>query len=179
MQLSRDRWIVLGVFLIGLIIIGIGLYLGGSPFEARREARDAARADILETARYSVPEFYRNSQRLPTKEEFAGLYKQHHRAAFIAEYGLPDYREVNANAFELCSTFETDTLAKQDPTIGRIEPASIATPSSVGRFPGGYINFRDHKAEQTCWQFSDLAKSSPTGGYYLEPIITQVSSTQP
>jgi len=91
------RSIAIALSLVMAGVVGIGLYLSGSPATARQEALDERRIDALSNARAEVNEYWRKHHRLPPA---------------IDSVNPIAYRAINDSVYELCAVFTYGSPAR-------------------------------------------------------------------
>ena len=85
---GRSMAIALSLVMAG--VVGIGLYLSGSPATARQEELDERRVDALREAKAEVHGYWRTHHRLPPA---------------IDSVSPVEYRAINDSVYELCAVF--------------------------------------------------------------------------
>lgn len=94
--------------------IGVGLYIVGSPMNARLAAADRERVDDLSNLEGVIQRFRVEKHRLPTS--LAELEEMGYADSGMTSdpmTKLPyEYSEVEGDQFELCAEFDTDTTEK-------------------------------------------------------------------
>ena len=97
---------------VGVAVI-LGLYLSGSPGEARREAMDEVRRRNIQSVQSVISVYYEQKGELPDKlEDLDDQSSSLH--GIQANFKDPrteepyEYRVVDAKSYEICATFETE-----------------------------------------------------------------------
>lgn len=107
-----------------LVLCGViaGLYLAGSPAEARLRRQDGRRETLLSSASNGVQQYYRKEGHLPPTLDAAGAYwSADSLGGRDPVSGLPfDYRVVNDSTYELCASFARAT--EGDPSVHWAHP---------------------------------------------------------
>lgn len=143
----------LGFVAIGLVTVILGFVAGGTPAQARREARDQLRSGGLSNVSGSVNSFYTMQNRLPTQDEYQSFYSDRTRLwldgnhPFLSDH--PSYRAINPTSYELCTTFESERKNTVN-TIG-MEPATISKPGVYSYPATESPSFWDHPVGKTCY----------------------------
>jgi hypothetical protein len=92
-----------------LVAIGVaaGLYLAGSPAEARLHRQDERRAELLSMADFAIENYHREQGRLPVALDSAGpSWSRDSSRTRDPVTGVPfDYRVTGDSTWELCATF--------------------------------------------------------------------------
>jgi hypothetical protein len=92
-----------------LVVLGVGtgLYLAGSPAEARLHRQDERRSELLSMADFAVEQYHREHGRLPLALDSAGpAWSRDSSRARDPVTGVPfAYRVTGDSAWELCATF--------------------------------------------------------------------------
>jgi hypothetical protein len=120
---------------VGLAVVA-GLFVAGSPGEARARRLDGRRVEDLTRVSYAIENYYQQQKRLPASldelkgESGAGVGLTDPATAQV--YG---YRVVGAARYELCATFErpSDDAADRWPTTGDWSWAHGAGPKCFQR----------------------------------------------
>ena len=120
--MSPSKLLVPAVIIVTLLVVGAGLYVSGSPMQARRERFDTQRLNDLQQISYAVDSFTLTKQRLPadleelrkgintpTSSYYLGSTKDPNTGADY-EYHLKD----STGNYEVCATFETNTQHTQN-----------------------------------------------------------------
>lgn len=110
------------VIVVTLVVVGAGLYVSGSPMQARRERFDTQRLNDLQQISYAVDSFTLAKQRLPadldelrkgvnapTSSYYLGSTKDPN-TGIDYEYHPKD----STSNYEVCATFETNTQNTQN-----------------------------------------------------------------
>jgi hypothetical protein len=87
--------------------VGVGLYLAGSPGEARLHRQDDRREELLSSADFRIEEYHREHGQLPASLD-ATLPEWSRDTLRTRDpvTGIPfDYRATGDSAWELCATF--------------------------------------------------------------------------
>lgn len=115
--------------------IGVGLYLVGSPMEARLSALDRKRVENLVQLEDSIQQFRVEKHRLP--ESLDELLEMGYGSTQLtldpATKQPYEYQQVEGDQFELCAEFATDT------TNDRHDPQGWLAP------------YRSHKVGRECY----------------------------
>lgn len=114
---------------IGVVAIGTGLYLSGSPMQARAKRYDQQRTNDLQQITYAIDQYWTSRLKLPANlEELFASREQYYlpsirdpRTTTVYEYKhLP---LAGTGHYELCATFETDTDSGNSAGLSRpMEP---------------------------------------------------------
>ena len=115
MSATSGRTIAIAVTLVMALVVGIGIYLSGSPATAREEALDERRVDDLREAKAGINAWYRTHRLLPpgmdsvnpTPADSAGFRDPVTRTPY-------EYRAVNDSVYELCAVFSFASPGKPD-----------------------------------------------------------------
>jgi type II secretory pathway pseudopilin PulG len=144
--MSPSKLLAPAVIIVTFIVVGAGLYVSGSPMQARRERFDTQRLNDLQQISYAVDSFSMTKQRLPadleelrkgvntpTSSYYLGSTKDP-KTNTDYEYRLKD----SAGNYELCATFETDMKNTQNNSPYNTYPLSAP--------------IWQHTATHTCFQ---------------------------
>lgn len=155
---------------IGLITVILGLTLGGSPEQARREKRDEQRTQQISSIRNEIDQFYSVNRRLPRQDEFDSLYR-----SAIRNYGYgiaagtlepPTYITTGPSTYETCVTFETDRDSKN----ANVRPAYL---NGKYLYPeSDYPDTYTHPEGKTCYAVR-------ISGYALNQVQPIAQPVQP
>ncbi len=162
MTYSRDTKILLGMSLVAVLFISTGLFLGGSPWEARAAKRDTQQVQALITAQDRVIGYYHSTQTLPTSTQYDALMRSQ-RSSEVSP--LPAYTPLDATSYQLCATFERSLLSTTALMEG-MRPFS-ATDRSLANKGTSYVNFYEHPAGQACWKILNL-RTETYGGVIFD-----------
>lgn len=104
------RPLALGMIALAVFAVGAAIYVTGSPMQQRRERIDERRVEALEHLATETRGYAGSHQwRLPASLdalERPGLRLERRDPVTDAPY---EYRLLDAETFELCATFESDT----------------------------------------------------------------------
>ena len=149
-KLSTHNLTAIGIALIGIITITIGLLLGATPQQARRETRDEQRSQGLSQIQSILTNQFNANARLATAAEYRDLYSQN-----LLSFGKghpfslepATYRIITDTSFELCTSFETakNNGGSMAPTTS---PVGATYPPSESPF------YWSHPIGKTCYTVS-------------------------
>jgi len=100
------------VTVLVVVFIGYGIILGGTPSQQRAFQFDQRRTSDLQQISYAIDSYWQNNEKLPAS--FADLKNQQY--SYIQSVTDPktqvayEYRVIGDKLYELCATFETDSL---------------------------------------------------------------------
>jgi hypothetical protein len=97
--------IMLGAF--GLLVLGIGISLAGSPISQKKIRLDEIRTTDFNNLKYDIENYYRNNSKLPT------LLSELNRVDSISDPETKksyEYKVTTPFSYELCTEFSTDSL---------------------------------------------------------------------
>ncbi len=140
-------------------VVGIGLYLSGTPSQARALRADQQRVNQLQQISGAVENYYVTKSVLPTTLD--DLKNQHGYFESLADpvtHEVYAYRVASSTEYELCATFQTDST--KDNTM----QASPAYPVPVGF---GIGNTWQHAVGKKCFELNvnaSLVKPQPPVG---------------
>jgi hypothetical protein len=108
--------LAVGVVLVAGIAVGAGLWLAGSPADARLQRLDLQRVADLQQASRAIDAFWTETGRLPARlEDLPGAAEVLRAAESRGGY---TYRVLDAGRYELCATFDrpgTGTAGRPTP----------------------------------------------------------------
>ncbi len=113
------------VIAVTIMVVGAGLYVSGSPMQARRERFDTQRVNDLQQISYAIDTFWLTKQRLPnTLEELReNMYPSSYSSYYFGSAKDPrtgtayEYRTKDGTGtYELCSAFEADDRTTKNPS---------------------------------------------------------------
>lgn len=142
-KVNKILAIVVTVVVVAAVVGGF--MLSGSPKEARLENADLTRVDNLQQIASSVRGYYAVNKTLPVDlaviTDEPGYFPSELKDPLTgADY---EYRVVDAQSFELCATFDTNSNTKE--TAVRIP---------VPQDKGGEINLNFHDTGKNCFTLS-------------------------
>jgi hypothetical protein len=109
------------VVLVVVAAIAAGIVMVGSPDEARAVRMDARRVDDLQGIERAVNFYHSNKGRIPASLDELGR-EPGVRITNDPATGLPySYRRAGDDAFELCGTFERDSVPRVAAGVDRWE----------------------------------------------------------
>ena len=122
--MSPSKLLVPAVIAVTLLVVGAGLYVSGSPIQARRERFDTQRINDLQQISYAIDNFWLTKQRLPnTLEELRENMNVPMSSYYLGSVKDPrtgtayEYRAKDGTGtYELCSAFEADARATKNPS---------------------------------------------------------------
>tara|TARA_Y100000310_G_C20514298_1_gene730418 strand:+ start:491 stop:952 length:462 start_codon:yes stop_codon:yes gene_type:complete len=139
------------ILVISVVIgaIGYGMFLVGSPITQRTLLFDKKRAADLHQISFVIDEYWSRNTDLPgTLEDL-----QDSRYYFVESIVDPataiayEYRVIEGKQYELCATFETDSLdTKALPKVSRMQGTSF---------------FDQHNGEHTCFSLEVEPRITP------------------
>ena len=93
-----------------VIVVGIGLYLSGTPSRARAEKFDQQRVNDLMQITGTIDSYYNDThEKLPDSlQELNARYPLFTPLADPLTHKSYEYRVVSTTTYELCATFQTD-----------------------------------------------------------------------
>lgn len=127
----RKPWIILLISTV-ILVVGISLYVSGSPIRARQERFDIQRTNDLQQITYAIDSFWSINRRLPTNlDELVSKANNPTLSYYVGsindpktltpyEYHQLEHAQANNNPsqqtdmpgmYQLCTTFETSTEA--------------------------------------------------------------------
>lgn len=143
MKLSRDTGIIAGLGSITLLLIGAGLFLGGSPWEARALRRDQQLTQQLSVVQERIIAAHRTTKALPDQVPSA----QDVPATIT-------YTKNTPTSYTLCATFERATTS--DPFSSGMKILPLTNGQTTPEIGVPYLNFYGHPAGQACWKVTNL-----------------------
>lgn len=178
MNFTPHRIIAASFVLVAVVTIGVGLFLGGSPAQARREARDNVRSQGLSQVNGVINNHYSVRGTLPTQDEYQSFY-QSDALGFAKNHPLmetrPSYRSVTDTTYEICTSFESDKTNQN--RYGRV-PFSIKT-DPMWATPSENPDFWNHSIGPTCYSISvstytieDYKRRNPPAVLQIAPSST-------
>jgi hypothetical protein len=96
--------IMLGAF--GLLVLGIGLSLVGSPISQKKIRLDEIRISDFSNLKYDVESYYRNNKILPLSLKDLNAYNNIIDPETQKEY---EYKKTSDFTYEFCTVFSTDS----------------------------------------------------------------------
>lgn len=176
MNCTPRTYIAVGFIAIGLLTIVLGFVLGGSPAQARREARDEQRTQGLSQINASINGHYTQKSALPSQSEYQEFYKNTSLGLGKSHPLLnepPSYRVLTPTSYELCTTFES---AKQN--NNHYGSPSMIAPGPY-KIPSESPDFWNHPAGQVCYSILINSYTLDEARRRTPAIPVTVSSTTP
>lgn len=132
---TKGYWIVnpkkamsvgIGAFILCLATVVSGLFIIGSPTQARVIRFDQQKVLDLQNIQYQVTNYWQLKQKLPTTLTDLNDPIASYTVPTDAQSGAPyEYRVTGARSFELCATFNAatpaETLSKTYPAYGGVD----------------------------------------------------------
>ncbi|MBK8190081.1 MAG: type II secretion system protein [Vampirovibrionales bacterium] len=123
---SLGKTLTLGFSVLALIAIAAGVTISGGPAYQRKIRLDELRLRRMQVLETGIQTFYENKRRLPLPAELPALREEaDYSDAFRAEnWQDPSdkgpkrtigYRVTGVNTYQLCASFETESLQNTDP----------------------------------------------------------------
>lgn len=109
--MTSGRTLGIAVALAALAVVAAGLWMIGSPGDARRLRLDERRLSDLRAIATSVDVHWSRQQRLPASLDELAPGVVATSTADPASGQRYEYRALDANTYELCATFEADWQA--------------------------------------------------------------------
>lgn len=119
-------------------VIGIGLYLSGSPAVERERRLDDQRTQRLNSLSYTIDEYYREEKQLPmTLDDISNSRTYFEKVNTLdPATNIPfDYQTTASTTYQLCATFTTDNQTEE----------------SLAARPYGVPDFWRHSIGYTCF----------------------------
>ncbi len=116
--MTGNRTFAIIVAAVVLVTIGLGLYLAGSPAEARLRRLDDRRVDALRTASYSVDDYWKQHSTLPVSIDSIPFLQANDRSAFRDPETGRAYRYLPStdSSYQLCADFARQSEGTPDAT---------------------------------------------------------------
>lgn len=146
---SNIKFLFVGVVVLFVTTIVVGLYLGGSPSDARQVRVDGIVSSLLEGYRYEIQQYYKKEGELPSHLDDIDNTSIEYSLQRIQGRTI-EYIPGNDGAYELCVYFHGNTY---DVARYGIEPVR-----------GEYPNFYRHESGRTCFHLDALSDSK-------EPLV--------
>jgi hypothetical protein len=143
MTCSRDAKILLGISVVAVLFIGTGLFLGGSPWEARAIRRDQQLTQQLTVVQERIIAAHRTTNALPDQ-----IPSAQDVPATIT------YTKNTPTSYTLCGTFERATMS--NPFSSGVKTFPTTNDRTLPEIGVPYINFYGHPAGEACWKVTNL-----------------------
>lgn len=115
MSEGPGRSIAIALSLVVALVVGIGLYVSGSPATARQEKIDARRIRDLRDARAEVYSYWRRYRVLPATMDSVSPVPADSTAHRDPVTGTPyEYRATSDSTYELCAIFALPSPSEAD-----------------------------------------------------------------
>jgi hypothetical protein len=160
MKLSRDTGILASLGGIALLLIGAGIVLGGSPWEARAIRRDQQLTQQLTVVQERIIAAHRTTNALPDQ-----IPSAQDVPATIT------YTKNTPTSYTLCTTFERATMS--NPFSSGVKTFPTTNDRTLPEIGVPYINFYGHPAGQACWKVANLR--SDTYGTLIFDVVPPAS----
>ena len=146
-----------GVVVAAVVLAVIyGLFQVGTPAQQRLLQFDERRVGDLESITYAIDSYWDRNQALPDALEQLHDSRYYYVQSVVdPKTGDPyEYRALDADSYELCATFETDSKAQESPSFAR-------PPFSLENW--------QHGVGRACFAF-DVRKPLPAGTLPVESV---------
>lgn len=111
--MRKRQWFLGSLSAVVVVSIGVGLYLIGSPTEARLLKTDERRISDLKQVRAAIIRYHRDHQRFPADLNALEIQSEERLPVRDAEMGSYGFQVIDSLSFQLCAEFSRPSRQQQ------------------------------------------------------------------